>query len=52
MGVESDVILPRDLLYAIAVSNPCSPGDLAGIMQDVPWRFDRFGKEILRELGH
>jgi ribonuclease D len=52
MGVESDVVLPRDLLYTIAVSNPCSLGDLAGIMQDVPWRLDRFGKEILKVLGH
>jgi len=52
MGVESDVVLPRDLLYTIAVLNPCSPGDLAKIMQDVPWRYDRFGKEILKALDH
>jgi ribonuclease D len=52
MGVESDVVLPRDVLYTIAASNPCSAADLAGIMQDVPWRLARFGKEILRALGH
>ena len=52
MGVESDVVLPRDVLYSIAASNPCNPDDLAKVMADVPWRFGRFGKEILRVLGH
>ncbi len=52
LGVESDVVLPRDVLYSIAASNPCSPGELAEIMVDVPWRFGHFGKEILRTLGH
>jgi ribonuclease D len=52
MGVESDVILPRDVLSTIAAANPGTPADLAGLMTEVPWRFEHFGKEILRTLGH
>jgi ribonuclease D len=47
MGVKSDVVLPRDLLYAIAELNPRHSEGLANILRDVPWRLERFGAQIL-----
>jgi len=47
MGVESDVILPRDILETIASSHPQSPQALAELMQDLPWRYTQFGEQIL-----
>jgi len=52
MGVESDIVLPRDMLFTIAEANPTNQSDLAGIMCDVPWRYEHFGQEILRALHH
>ena len=45
--VESDVILPRELLEHIAFSNPNSPEELRSIMVTYPWRFAHFGEKIL-----
>lgn len=50
MGVGSDVILPRDLLYSLASQNPHTPDELAIAMQDVPWRLEHFGEQILQVL--
>jgi ribonuclease D len=50
MGVESDVILPRDILMAIAENNPHCKEELATIMNQTPWRYEHFGEEILRIL--
>ena len=50
MGVNSDVVLPRDLLYAVAGQNPRSKAELAEILNEVPWRMDRFGEQILERL--
>jgi ribonuclease D len=50
MGVESDVILPRDLLHALAEQNPKTQESLALILKDVPWRLNRFGSQILELL--
>ena len=47
IGVPSDVILPRDVLTRIAWGGPKDLSDLEGQMQDVPYRFTRFGQEIL-----
>ncbi len=52
LGVPSDVILPRDVLEAIAQVNPATLEDLATVMHDIPWRLDHFGKNILRVLHH
>jgi ribonuclease D len=46
MGVESDVVLPKDLLYEFAEINPKTFDQVSEIMSDVPWRLDRFGKQI------
>ena len=51
LGVQSDVILPRDLLYSLAASNPASEAELAQDMKDVPWRMERFGNQILDVLS-
>jgi len=47
LGVESDVVLPRDLLEEIAFTNPSSLSHLKEIMQPYPWRFENFGARIL-----
>jgi ribonuclease D len=52
MGVTSDVILPRDLLTELAMTNPRRPEDLETILHDVPWRREHFGEQILEVLHH
>ena len=47
IGVPSDVILPKDVLTRIAWDGPKSLSGLEAQMQDVPYRFNRFGEEIL-----
>jgi ribonuclease D len=52
MGVNSDVVMPRDLLYLVAESNPSNLEDLAKVMRDVPWRLEHFGEQILEAVRH
>ncbi|MDD5468016.1 MAG: HRDC domain-containing protein [Anaerolineales bacterium] len=52
MGVKSDVILPRDLMFALAEGAPQNMETLRQAMGDVPWRFERFGAQILDALLH
>jgi ribonuclease D len=47
MGVESDVILPRDAMERLAQAGPTTPTELAAHMQDLPWRLEHFGPEML-----
>ena len=47
MDVQSDVILPRDILENIAEIGPGTEQELRELMKDVPARYRRFGKEIL-----
>lgn len=49
-NVESDVILPRDLMYTLANRNPQSPEALAEVMSDFPWRLSKLGDEIRQVL--
>jgi ribonuclease D len=51
MGVPSDVVLPRDLMMVLAEANPHGSGELAEILQSVPWRLERFGEQILGVLA-
>lgn len=51
MGVKSDVVLPRDVLQALAEVNPRSPEELAAVMKELPWRLERFGGQILKILN-
>jgi ribonuclease D len=50
MGVSSDVVLPRDLMYTLATQYPREAGELAQVLKDVPWRLEQFGDEILSVL--
>jgi len=50
MGVESDIILPRELVHRLASRNPRDEQGLEQSMEDVPWRRERFGGEILKAL--
>lgn len=51
LNVESDIILPRMYLHAIAEQNPRSAEALARIMEEAPWRLEHFGSEILKTVG-
>jgi len=48
MGVQSDIILPRDILEQIAGQNPSDLNTLRILMKDVPWRYAHFASEIMR----
>lgn len=50
MGVNSDVVLPRELLYGLAEHNPARPEDLAEFLSETPWRLEHFGEQILKIL--
>lgn len=50
MAVESDIILPRDLLHRLASRNPQNREELSDCLFDVPWRCDHYGEEILNSL--
>ncbi len=52
MGVESDVILPREAMEAIASANPLSHDELRGVMYSLPHRFQLFGDQIVHILKH
>ena len=47
MGVQSDIILPRDILEDIAGAKPANPEELQTLMAEIPWRYEHFGAEIL-----
>lgn len=49
-GVESDVILSRDILWDLAWQNPKTSDDLEAIRSLGPWRREKYGDEILRIL--
>ncbi|HLE13790.1 MAG TPA: HRDC domain-containing protein [Anaerolineales bacterium] len=50
MGVNSDVVLPRDLLQAIASLKQVDRPGLSAVLNQVPWRLEHFGEEILNLL--
>jgi ribonuclease D len=51
MNVNSAVVLPRELLYALVSNNPTNREELAKVLADVPWRLERFGEDILSILS-
>ncbi|HUF37342.1 MAG TPA: HRDC domain-containing protein [Anaerolineales bacterium] len=51
MGVESDVVLPRNLLEAVVRENPRDKQSLAPLLDETPWRMDQFGGSILAALN-
>jgi ribonuclease D len=48
MHVESDVILPRQLMELIAERAPRGIPELSELLSDSPWRMARFGPQILK----
>jgi len=50
MGVPSDVVLPRDLMFTVVERNPQDHQELAQTLDDVPWRLEHFGDDILDTL--
>ena len=51
IGVESDIILPKNWMHLIADRNPKKLNDLAALMPNSPWRLKKFGEEILKVLA-
>ncbi len=51
LGVESDIVLPRDILEKIAFHPPRSRVELAALMEEFPWRMSRFGDQILSAVN-
>ncbi len=49
-GVESDVIISRDALWAIAEASPRTLDDLTALNLLGPWRLATYGEEIVRLL--
>jgi len=50
-GVESDIVLPKTWMHAIAEQNPKDLGELAALMPNSPWRLENYGVEILKTIG-
>ena len=47
LSVESDIVLPREVMETIARRPPNSLPALKDIMQDLPWRFEQYGSQII-----
>jgi len=50
MGVESDVVLPRNLMELLARKRPATMPQLEDLLSDSPWRLARFGPQMLQIL--
>jgi len=51
MGVESDVILPKPYVSAIAENPPKNIDELALLMKESPSRVEKYGVQIIKMLG-
>ncbi|MCW5873840.1 MAG: HRDC domain-containing protein [Anaerolineales bacterium] len=50
MDVESDVVLPRDIMEATARANPSTLTALEPLFASVPWRFNTWGPLVVKAL--
>jgi ribonuclease D len=50
MEVESDVVLPRDIMESAARVQPKTLDELDNVMSQVPWRFNQYGEKILSTI--
>lgn len=50
MGVESDIILPRDVMFTLAEGNPRTMNEICTMMSDLPYRAGQYGEKILHAL--
>jgi ribonuclease D len=46
-GVPSDVVMPKDILEALAGRAPATMQELGEVMELFPWRLEQFGEQIL-----
>lgn len=51
LGVESDIVLPKTYLNALAENPPKNLKDLESIMHASPTRFAKYSEQIMRLLG-
>jgi ribonuclease D len=51
LGVKSDIILSRDMMYAIAEQNPRHMDELAAVMANLPKRLEQYGEQILQSIA-
>jgi ribonuclease D len=49
--VESDVILPKDLMESLAYHHPHGQNEMDLFMREFPYRRTRFGRQILEQLN-
>ncbi len=50
VGIESDLILPKAWMHAIAEQDPHTLTELSGLMPKSPWRLENFGAGILKAI--
>ncbi len=50
IGIESDLILPKPWMHAIAERDPHNMEDLSALMPNSPWRLQNFGEAILKAI--
>lgn len=50
LDVESDVVLPRDIMEATARANPATRAQLDPLFASVPWRLQQYGEQVLQAL--
>jgi len=50
MDVESDVVLPRDIMESTARANPTTLTQLEPVFASAPWRFKTWGTAVLTAL--
>ncbi|PKO14160.1 MAG: hypothetical protein CVU39_15310 [Chloroflexi bacterium HGW-Chloroflexi-10] len=51
LKVESDVILPKEYLDHLAHDPVLTPEKVKSLMHDIPYRYNRFGSEIIKLLN-
>ena len=51
MKVESDIILPKRFINPLAEHPPKSMDELKSVMEESPFRFEKYGDEIYRLIG-
>ena len=50
LSVESDIVLPRDVMDAIGEAMPKTRQELADLMEEVPWRYKEYGDQIYKVI--
>ncbi|MBT3240228.1 MAG: ribonuclease D [Chloroflexi bacterium] len=51
IDVESDVILPKNIMLEISLNPPNNMEELQELMQELPWRFEQYSGEIFKKLS-